>query len=130
MTFGQKLKALRKKQNLTQAQLGEALGVAQRTVASWEQETRQPDLDTLVALAKFFQVSTDYLLGNSPPKNINPLPLAPGVKEKPKAGLTDEDFAVLAAHSEDDSGQAMDKEVKEELYVLIEEVLRKNKLIK
>ena len=64
-TFGQKLKLLRKKRGLTERQLGECLNFSNQFVSFWENGEREPKLDTLIAIAKFFDVSVDYLLGIS-----------------------------------------------------------------
>ncbi len=64
-TFGQKLKLLRKKRGLTERQLGECLNFSNQSVSFWENGEREPKLDTLIAIAKFFDVSVDYLLGIS-----------------------------------------------------------------
>ena len=64
-TFGQKLKLLRKKRGLTERQLGECLNFSNQSVSFWEYGEREPKLDTLIAIAKFFDVSVDYLLGIS-----------------------------------------------------------------
>ena len=64
-TFGQKLKLLRKKRGLTERQLGECLNFSNQSVSFWENGERDPKLDTLIAIAKFFDVSVDYLLGIS-----------------------------------------------------------------
>lgn len=61
--FGKKLKDLRMENGLTQRELGEKLGYCNQTVSFWESGQREPDLDALVAVAKFFDVSVDYLLG-------------------------------------------------------------------
>lgn len=60
--FAKNLKELRTEANLTQASLAEKMGVSQRAVSNWEQGARQPDYDTLLKLAHFFDVTTDYLL--------------------------------------------------------------------
>lgn len=60
--FSKNLKDLRLESHLSQAALAEKMGVSQRTVSSWELGARQPDYDTLLKLAHFFNVSTDYLL--------------------------------------------------------------------
>jgi methanogenic corrinoid protein MtbC1 len=57
-----RIKELRKKDGLTQGQLAELLGVAQTTVANYEQGTRLPDADKLQKMADIFKVSLDYLL--------------------------------------------------------------------
>ncbi len=63
--FGSKLKELRLEKGLTQRALGEALGFCNQTVSFWESGQREPDLDALVKVAKYFDISVDYLLGNS-----------------------------------------------------------------
>ena len=61
--FGEKLKELRLEAGLSQRKLGEKLGVCNQTVSFWESGSREPDLDGLLKIAKYFGVSTDYLLG-------------------------------------------------------------------
>ena len=61
--FSLRLKELRIEKNLTQQQLGEAFQVHQTTVKDWETKGKQPNYETLIKLANFFKVSTDYLLG-------------------------------------------------------------------
>ncbi|MGN0806621.1 MAG: helix-turn-helix domain-containing protein [Candidatus Coproplasma sp.] len=61
--FGQKLKELRIEQNLSQRELGDILGCCNQTISFWENAKREPDLDSLVEIAKYFNVSADYLLG-------------------------------------------------------------------
>lgn len=62
--FGDKLKKLRKANNLSQQQLAEKLGMSPSGIGMWEQNRRQPDNETLKKIAQLFDVSTDYLLGN------------------------------------------------------------------
>lgn len=61
--FKERLKELRKEKQLSQAQLAKELQVSQRSISSWETGFRQPDFETLEQLAKYFNVTTDYLLG-------------------------------------------------------------------
>lgn len=60
---GDKIKECRKRKGLTREQLADALGIQARTLGSYEQETRSLPLDTLTAIADYFNVTTDYLLG-------------------------------------------------------------------
>ena len=60
--FGVKLKELRIEKGLSQRKLGELLGVCNQTVSFWETGSREPDLDALVKIADFFEVSVDFLL--------------------------------------------------------------------
>lgn len=59
------LRTLRKQHGLSMKALGEALGLAESTISLYEAGKRQPDNDTLVKIANFFGVTTDYLLGVS-----------------------------------------------------------------
>lgn len=61
--FGVRIKDLRLDKALTQQQLAMELGVLARTVSHWENGVQECDFDMLIRLAKFFDVSTDYLLG-------------------------------------------------------------------
>ncbi len=61
--LAQKLKALREKKDMSQAELANVLDVAQQTVASWEKSKSSPNYDLLQKIADFFNVSTDELLG-------------------------------------------------------------------
>ncbi len=63
--FKEKLKELRVYHNLSQKELAEKLEVSQRSISSWETGFRQPDFETLEKISKFFNVTTDYLLGIS-----------------------------------------------------------------
>ncbi|MDR0380675.1 MAG: helix-turn-helix domain-containing protein [Oscillospiraceae bacterium] len=61
--FAERVKALRKKMGLSQAKFAEAIKSKQSTVGSWESGAREPGFSVVRSLAKFFGVSTDYLLG-------------------------------------------------------------------
>lgn len=58
-----KLKVLRIDKNLSQKQLAAELGTTNSSICDWENGRSEPDIDTLIAIAKFFDVSVDYLLG-------------------------------------------------------------------
>lgn len=64
---GDKMKNLRKlrvEKGLKQEELADFLKIAKSTYSRYENDVRQPDNETLVKLANFFDVSVDYLLGN------------------------------------------------------------------
>ena len=61
--FAQRLKELRLDNSLTQAELANALSVDQRTVSNWEKGIREPDFESLMKIARYFNVSADYLIG-------------------------------------------------------------------
>lgn len=61
--FSKRIKELRIENSLTQKQLAEILFIDRTAVSGWETKNKQPDYETLIKLAKLFNVSTDYLLG-------------------------------------------------------------------
>lgn len=61
--FSDRLKNLRVESNLTQSQLAKIFNTTQRRISYFEIGKVEPDLETLCSIAKFFNVSTDYLLG-------------------------------------------------------------------
>lgn len=63
MTFGERLAALRKARQLTQDGLAEALNVSQPKYNKWENDINRPDYETVVQIARFYNSTTDYLLG-------------------------------------------------------------------
>lgn len=62
MSFGQHLRDLRISRNLSQQDLGKALGVAQITVSSWERDIREPSFQTCERIAAFFGVPTSSIV--------------------------------------------------------------------
>lgn len=61
--LGKRLFELRKKNQMTQQQLGDAINVTKVSVCCYERGTRTPSLETLIDLATVFNVSLDYLIG-------------------------------------------------------------------
>jgi len=64
--IGQRIKELRKRNDLTQEKLADFLGVTYQSVSKWECGTTMPDLALIVPLARLLHVSTDELLGMQP----------------------------------------------------------------
>ena len=58
-----KLKELRKEKGLTQEQVGLLINVNKMTYNGYENENREPGIDTLCKLANLYNVSLDYLVG-------------------------------------------------------------------
>lgn len=58
-----RLKELRNSKRLTQEGLAMKINVSQSAVSAYEVGERTPDLETLITIAKFFNVSIDYLVG-------------------------------------------------------------------
>ena len=62
--FNERLKELREEQGLLQADLAKILSVSKSTVSGWEIGRNQQSYDMLIDIARYFEVSIDYLLGN------------------------------------------------------------------
>ena len=62
MTFGEKLLNLRRARGWTQEELADKIGVTRQALSKWEANSALPDTKNVVALAKLFGVTTDYLL--------------------------------------------------------------------
>jgi len=60
--LGENIKGLRTAHSLNKVELATKLGVSKQTISNWENNNVQPSIDTLVKIAKFFDVTTDYLL--------------------------------------------------------------------
>lgn len=60
--LGLRIKSLRTEKGLTQEKLAESLGISVEYVGKIERGKRTPSLDLVIAMAKFFHVSTDYIL--------------------------------------------------------------------
>ncbi len=61
--FSIRLKELRLERKLTQTQLAASIKVSYGIISKWENSQRQPTLENIKALCKFFNVSADYLIG-------------------------------------------------------------------
>ena len=60
--FGKRLKELRQEKGISQRRIGEIFGVCNQTISFWETGSREPDLDTLLAIAHYFEVPLEQLL--------------------------------------------------------------------
>lgn len=81
--FGNTLKTLRLRKNMTQAQLARKLGLTRSVISAYETNLRLPSYDVLIHIAQIFNVSTDYLLGIERQQEID------------LSGLTKEEISAL-----------------------------------
>lgn len=63
--FSSRIKSLREGQGLSQDALGKIIGVKRYSIYTYEKGKNYPDVPHLIALADYFKVSVDYLLGRS-----------------------------------------------------------------
>ena len=63
LNFGERIRNLREDRDLTQSELGAQVNMTQRKISYIERGKYEPSIDDIVSLCKFFNVSSDYLLG-------------------------------------------------------------------
>ena len=88
-TFGNRLRALRKKAGLTQPELADLVGVHETTIRRWENNNDQPMPDSFSRLAKALGVSEADLLNDSPPDNSGRWVLSITVRQELKEEVID-----------------------------------------
>lgn len=59
------LKKLREESGITQKQLADAIGVSQQSINKYENHNIEPDIETLIRIADYFDTSVDYIIGHS-----------------------------------------------------------------
>lgn len=62
MNFGEQIKSIRQKENLTQEQFAMKLNVSRQAVSNWENNKNLPDIGMLILMSDVFQISLDYLV--------------------------------------------------------------------
>ena len=63
MSYNEIIQELRKNNNLTQSELAILFSTTQRTISNWETGRNEPPYEMLIKYAKYFNVTTDYILG-------------------------------------------------------------------
>lgn len=63
--FSQRLRLLRKAKNLNQSQLGQVVGLTQFAISKIERAERAASIEVICALADYFDIPVDYLIGRS-----------------------------------------------------------------
>lgn len=79
--FSERLKRLRMEKGITQKELADRLHISRSTIAGYESLGKEPDGEKLCALADFFGVSVDYLLGVTDSRELTSP--APAVAQRP-----------------------------------------------
>ncbi|AWI35697.1 putative Xre family transcriptional regulator [Bacillus safensis FO-36b] len=73
MALGARIRALREAKKLTQKALADKLKIPHQNLSNYERGFRNPDYETLIKIAEFFEVTTDYLLtGKELNSSLNP----------------------------------------------------------
>ncbi|MDE5996019.1 MAG: helix-turn-helix domain-containing protein [Eubacterium sp.] len=68
MTIADRILELRKAKGISQEQLADCIGVSRQAVSKWESEQSIPDIDKVIIMSDFFEVTTDYLLKGIEPQ--------------------------------------------------------------
>ncbi|BCZ48462.1 transcriptional regulator [Clostridium gelidum] len=108
ITLADRLKEIRKSNNLTQTELGKILGVGKTTISMYENGNSTPNDEIKLKLSEYFNVSVDFLLGKTNIKNHD-------YKE-----------TTIALHSDVDY-KDLPQEAKDEIYNFIDYVKQKYK---
>ena len=83
MNIADRIQHLRKVKGISQEELADKIGVSRQSVSKWESEQTSPDIEKIILMSNFFNVTTDYIL-----KGIEPVPDEPmSQKEKPNASI-------------------------------------------
>ncbi len=90
--FGERLRSLRTEKKLTQKNVADLLGVSASTVGMYEQGRREPDMNALLSLAKYYDTTVDYLLGLTNRRNGGNTPLVASKR------LTEHEWQVIRAY--------------------------------
>lgn len=109
MTVGQRLKALRSERQLTQKQLADNLGMSKSALAMYETDQRFPKLDTLDAIADYFNVDMAFLLGKSNCRNVYQL-----TQSQAAYDVTPPEYEMVCAYrvADDDTKSIVDTALK------------------
>ena len=65
MVFKDRLRALRKENNVSQIELAKVVNMSKMAISHWESGHSEPCISQLIEIANFFDVSVDYLIGKT-----------------------------------------------------------------
>ena len=71
MNMADRIQHLRKSKGISQEELADKVGVSRQAVSKWESEQSTPDIEKVILLSDFFDVTTDYLLKGIEPVSEN-----------------------------------------------------------
>ena len=96
MKVADRIQNLRKIKGISQEQLAEAIGVSRQAVSKWESEQSTPDLEKIVLMSNFFDVTTDYLLkGIEPTNEINHMTVGDVIDNKILTGANGKRMKII-----------------------------------
>ncbi|MDE6313062.1 MAG: helix-turn-helix domain-containing protein [Lachnospiraceae bacterium] len=96
MKVADRIQNLRKIKGISQEQLAEAIGVSRQAVSKWESEQSTPDLEKIILMSNFFDVTTDYLLkGIEPTNEINHMTVGDVIDNKILTGANGKRMKII-----------------------------------
>lgn len=101
--FGDRLKLLRNRKGLSQSEFAKQIGVSKSSVNMYERGDREPNFETLEAIADYFNVDLDYLMGKSEIENR--ARFVPGVTNAVSTLTPDEADLLCKYRALDESGR-------------------------
>lgn len=69
MNFGEQIKRLRTKKNITQQQMADKIGVSRQAISNWENDRNLPDIEMLIIISQTFNITLDELILGGREKN-------------------------------------------------------------
>lgn len=70
MNMADRIQYLRKTKGLSQEELADKVGVSRQAVSKWESEQSTPDIEKIIIMSEFFEVTTDYIFKGIEPVNM------------------------------------------------------------
>ncbi|ATD55429.1 helix-turn-helix domain-containing protein [Clostridium chauvoei] len=120
ITLADRLKELRKSNNLTQTELGKILGVGKTTISMYENGNSTPNDEIKLKISEYFNVSIDYLLGKTNIRNYVEIT----AEDKINKLIEESGINTIAAHFE---GEEFTEDDLEDIENFINFVLAKKK---
>ena len=96
-TFGIRFKKLRLEKGMTQQDFAEKFYLNKSSISRYEKNKQIPEMDTLLKFTRFFDVSLDYLMGNSDIKKPEEIIYINAFHKLSDDGLTKEDIDIVKA---------------------------------
>lgn len=128
-SFGEILRHLREQADISQEDLGKAVKCAKSTISQYELNKRNPDLNTLTAIADYFDISVDYLLGRTDKKSFSESNNVSTTPKDVRPDIANDDLsrAQIAANMEGRYGEKPSPELVELIREVVRDEIQKDK---
>lgn len=129
--LGDRIRNLRDSEDIQQVDFAKKIGVSNVVLSRYESGERRPDYDTLLKIAEYFDVTTDYLLGKSENRKSNSNKEVVLSKDEKDVAKRIEDFKKDLTSSDglNFSGEPMSEDAKESLIEAMDHIFRQTQRI-